>query len=296
MKFSIVKHKIVWFVISGSLCLASLILIFAGGLRWGIDFTGGTLMEISFENEVTPAQVDEVFVSSVGADKGEKITETDTGVFIRSRELSNDENKQFVSALQDKGYQFTVDRSQSIGPSVGGIFKQRAYEALAIASLAIVVFIAFSFRKVPSYISPWKFGLSAIIALVHDVLITTGVFALLGLVAGTEIDALFITALLTVMGFSVHDTIVVFDRLRENLKTEKSISKFPEVAESALWQTMHRSINTSLSTLFVLTALLIFGSPTLFYFLLALVVGISVGTYSSIFLATPILVAWQKKR
>ncbi|MCT4592202.1 MAG: protein translocase subunit SecF, partial [Candidatus Gracilibacteria bacterium] len=163
------------------------------------------------------------------------------------------------------------------------------------AIVAIVLFIAFSFRKVPTHTSPWKFGICAIVALVHDVLITSGVFALLGLVYGVEIDGLFITALLTVMGFSVHDTIVVFDRLRENLKQEQSMSKFANVANDSLNQTMARSINTSISTLFTLVALLFLGSNTLFFFLLALVVGIIVGTWSSIFIATPLLVAWQKK-
>ncbi len=295
MKFNIIKNKVWWFSFSAVLVLASLILIFSGGLKWGIDFSGGTLIDISFGKSVEASEIENIFANTVGEDKGQQITSTEDGVIIRSREITNEEQEAFLGSLKEKSYNYTVNRSQSVGPRVGDVFKKRAYWALGIALLTIVAFIALSFRKMPSHISPWKFGISAIIALAHDVIITTGVFALLGFIAGVEIDALFITALLTVMGFSVHDTIVVFDRLRENLKQEKSLKKFPDVAEKALWQTMTRSINTSISTLFVLVALLVLGSSTLFYFILALVVGILIGTYSSIFLATPILVAWQKK-
>lgn len=294
MKFKIIKKSPVWFSLSAALVGISIVLVAMGGLRMGIDFTGGTLLEVSFAEKISTEEFTKIFNETL-KDKGEKVVETEKGFIIRSRTISPADQTVLAQKFQEAGKPFEVDRTTSIGPTVGSIFKQRAMIAIGVAIVAIIFFIAFAFRRVPQHISPWKFGLSAIIALVHDVVITIGVFALLGFFYGVEVDGLFITALLTVMGFSVHDTIVVFDRLRENLKAEASMAKFPAVAESALWQTMARSINTSLSTLIVLGALMIFGSETLFFFLLALVVGITVGTYSSIFLATPILVAWQKK-
>jgi preprotein translocase subunit SecF len=173
--------------------------------------------------------------------------------------------------------------------------KYKALIALLIALGAIVIYIAFAFRKIPRKVSPWRFGISAIIALAHDILFVVGVYAILGKFMNIEIDALFITALLTILGFSVHDTIVVFDRLRENLKNLSRDVTFKDVANQALTQTMARSLNTSISTLFTLVALLIFGSSSIYYFVLALVLGTIIGTYSSIFIASPVLVWWNNK-
>ena len=182
-----------------------------------------------------------------------------------------------------------------MGPTVGDTMKYKATMALIIALFAIVFYIAFAFRKIPRNVSPWRFGLSAIIALTHDILFVVGIYSILGYFFGVEIDALFITALLTILGFSVHDTIVVFDRLRENLKNMGRDVSFGDVANQALTQTMARSLNTSISTLFTLCALLFLGSPSIFYFVLALVLGTIVGTYSSIFVASPVLVWWHNR-
>lgn len=293
MQFPIIKYKKIWFSISTILVTTSLVLIFMGGLKLGIDFTGGSLIQISFDEKITTQEISEIFKEALG-ERGEKIVETEDGFIIRSRNISQKDKEFFEEKLIALDKNFEINRATSISATIGEAVKKDAFVALAIAVVAIILFIAFAFRKVPKKISPWKFGLTAVVALVHDVLITAGVFALLGILYGTEIDGLFITALLTVMGFSVHDTIVVFDRIRENLKGE-SAKDFENIAETALWQTMTRSLNTSFSTLMVLIALAIFGSQTIFLFVLALVVGITAGTYSSIFLATPLLVAWQKK-
>jgi len=187
---------------------------------------------------------------------------------------------------------FELLRFNTIGPKIGDTLKRKALIALGIALVAIVLYIAYAFRKVPKKVSPWRFGFSAIVALAHDIIITLGVFALLGL----EVNAFFITALLTIMGFSVHDTIVVFDRIRENLKKQGRDDTFGDIADISLNQTLTRSINTSLSTLFPLVALYIWGAESIKILVFALIIGIFVGTYSSIFIASPILTIWQERR
>lgn len=184
-------------------------------------------------------------------------------------------------------------RYESVGPTIGKELTNKAWMAILIASLAIVLYIAYAFRKVSRPVVSWKYGISAIVALIHDITIVAGLFAILGHFAGIEVDALFITALLTILGFSVHDTIVVFDRTRENLSKHYT-ADFEEVVNDSVNQTMSRSINTSVATLLVLIALFFFGGESIRYFVLALIVGISVGTYSSIFVASPIVVDWHK--
>ena len=294
MKFEIIAKSKVWLAFSAFLCAVSAGLIFSGGLKFGIDYTGGTLLE--FSAEISREEIQKTFQETVGADFSEKIVATENGFQIRAKEISPEARETFLKKLKEKDADLNLSRAISVGPTVGAVFKKRAAISLSLAIAAIVLFLAFAFRRTPAGISPWKFGFAAIAALTHDILITTGVFAAIGFAGNAEIDSLFITALLTVMGFSVHDTIVVFDRLRENLKGKKSVAKLPEIAEKSVWQTMARSIYTSVSTLIVLIFLLIFGAPSLFYFVLALTVGISVGTYSSIFLAMPLLVSWCCKK
>jgi len=185
-------------------------------------------------------------------------------------------------------------RVESVGPVIGKELTQKALSALLMASMAIVLYIAFSFRKVPKPASSWRFGITAVIALMHDILVVVGIFAILGKVWGVEIDTLFVTALLTVIGFSVHDTIVVFDRVRENLSKNPG-KKFADITNLSIVQTLGRSLNTSLTVIFVLTALLLFGGETIKWFVVALLIGIISGTYSSIFNATALLVWWEEK-
>lgn len=216
----------------------------------------------------------------------------DGSYIVQLKELSEERFQQVNTSVEEQLGEFELLRFNSIGPKVGETLKRRAIVSLTIALVAIVLYIAYAFRKIPKRVSPWRFGFSAIIALAHDIIITLGVFALLGF----EIDIFFITALLTIMGFSVHDTIVVFDRIRENLQSQKRDQKFGDIADVSLNQTLARSINTSISTLFPLLALYIWGAPSIKTFVFALIVGILVGTYSSIFIASPVLTIWQEAK
>lgn len=298
--FSFIKYTRLWFVIS-----LIVILIGMGAmvnnkvksghfLELGIDFTGGTLMELKFD-EAGDAQTQRLreAIDSVVAGTVSQITETNEETFIvHGKDLSEQQYDDVKSAIEGELGGFEEIRFTTIGPKVGETLKKKAFTALTIALIAIVFYVAYAFRRVPKRVSPWRFGICAIIALVHDVLITLGVFALLGF----EVDAFFITALLTIMGFSVHDTIVVFDRIRENLKNQGRDDTFGDVADTSLRQTLTRSINTSISTLFTLMALYFLGAESLRIFVFALIIGIFVGTYSSIFIASPVLTIWQEKK
>ncbi len=326
--FQFIKNSKRWATISGALLAVALVVIPVFGLNMGLDFTGGTLMEIQFsDEEVTSESLTEAFANvenqlnspdtefvgemeSILVNEGETtiseyqettefgapvIVETGDGTFIiRIKHISEETHEAIISGLSNAFGEFEEIRFTTVGPTIGSTLKKKAFIALGIALVMIVMYIAFAFRKVPKKIGPWKFGACAIAALAHDLLIIVGIFAILGKFLGVEIDALFITALLTILGFSVHDTIVVFDRTRENLRRGHG-AHFGETANKALNQTLARSMNTSISTLFTLVALLLFGAASIHYFVLALVLGILVGTYSSIFVATPLLVWWHDK-
>ena len=222
------------------------------------------------------------------------VVKSDAGFIIKTPHMSSAYHDALIGKLADEIGPFEENRFATVGPTVGQSLQQKAIVAVLAAVVMIILYVAFAFRKVPRSIGKWRFGLCAIAALVHDLGIMIGVYLYLGVTMGVEIDALFITAMLTVLGFSVHDTIVVFDRLRENLKHQKRDETFAEVANRALNETMSRSLNTSISTLIVLLALAILGAPTIKFFVIALLVGIISGTYSSIFVATPLLVDWQE--
>lgn len=299
--FAIIPKRSLWYSISGLVVAGAIACIGIFGLNFGIDFTGGTEMEVSFSNGLPEEEtVIELFKSTVGTEKGEKIIQMlgKDGYVIRSQSLTEKEVSSFTSAIKKENWGANIDKVKTIGPTVGEVFKKRAFLAIALSLAFIILFVAIAFYRVPEGLSPWKFGLAAIVALAHDVTIIIGLFALLGSILGIEVDSLFITALLTVLGFSVNDTIVIFDRIRENLKGEKTHHRFATLCENALWQSMRRSINTSLSTLLVIGTMLYFfagGFPALFSFFFALAAGIIVGTYSSLFLAAPLLVSWHKK-
>jgi preprotein translocase subunit SecF len=299
-QFKFIKYTKVWFIISSILILIGIGAMVSNKMRYGqfiqmgIDFTGGTLMELSFEQagdgavERLRAAIDGAVPNTVS-----QITVTDQDTYIiQGKDLSEEEYNSVRASIQDSMGAHEEIRFTTIGPKIGETLKRKAFIALGIALVAIVLYIAYAFRKVPKRVSPWRFGVCAIIALVHDVLITLGVFALLGF----EVDAFFITALLTIMGFSVHDTIVVFDRIRENLKSQGRNDTFGDIADLSLNQTLSRSINTSISTLFTLVALYFLGAESLRIFIFALIIGIIVGTYSSVFIASPVLTIWQEKK
>ena len=254
-------------------------------------------MEISVADGVTKADVQNAVSSADGMTIGNvAYSQTKDGsIVMRMRSLSNEEHLALAKHIQGAVGEITERQFTTIGPTVGATLKKRSVWALTIAAIAIVIYIALAFRKVPRKLSPIRFGVIAVITLLHDVLITVGVFVILSHLTNFEFDTLFITALLTILGYSVNDTIVIFDRIRDNLFVQERKETFEEVAEKSLNQSINRSINTSASTLIMLLSLFFLGSESVQWFVLTLIVGAIIGTYSSIFLATPLLVYWRKK-
>ncbi len=290
----IYKRKI-FFIISGVLFLASVVAISVWGLKLGIDFTGGTIAEYSFGGE-RPA----VYQVRDALDK-EKIEGIqvqlagEKEVVIRAKDLNEEQHQQLVTVLKNNfgGEQVVENRFESIGPTVGNELKNKAITSLVLASIFIILYVAFAFRKVSRPVQSWKYGVGAIIALIHDLTIVTGIFAFLGHFLGYEVDTFFVTSLLTVLGYSVNDTIVVYDRTRENL-FHSAGETFEETVNRSVNETMARSINTTLTTLLTLIFLYFIGGETIRIFVLSLILGIFFGAYSSIFVASPLLVVWQK--
>jgi len=221
------------------------------------------------------------------------LQQSEKRVIVRTKPLNEKQDAMLLQDLKKKTGEVKQEEFETIGPVIGKETAFNALSAVAIASLLIVFYIAWSFRGVRKPVSSWRFGVCAIVALLHDALVVLGIFSLLGHFAHVEIDSLFVTALLTVIGFSVHDTIVVFDRIRETLR--KNIeATFPQVVNDSILQTLVRSLNTSLTALLVLFTMLIFGGETIRWFIVAMIIGIASGTYSSIFNAAPLLVVWQE--
>jgi preprotein translocase subunit SecF len=289
---NIIRYYKFWFAVSTALLLAGIISLAVFGLKPGIDFTGGALMQIKFSGNA-PASAE---IQSVLADAGTGSTQIqsagDNSVNIRTSPIDDAQHTKILDALKAKYGNISEEQYTSIGPVIGKELRGSAAWQLALVSLGIVLYIAYAFRKVTKPVSSWRFGWAAIIALLHDLFIVIGVFSILGHFRGVEVDSLFVTAMLTVLGFSVHDTIVVFDRIRENLRIRAG-SSLPEIINSSINQTLVRSLNTSATVAFVLLALLLFGGESIRYFVLALLVGIVAGTYSSIFIASPILIVWN---
>jgi len=271
---------------------------FCGPLRLSIDYTGGTLWELSkFEREVQPGDVREVLLAQGLSDAAVQTSDLggEKGVLIRTVPLTGDESKavksQLEAALREKFGSFQELRFESVGPVIGQEVTQRSQWAILAATVGILLYVTFAFRGVAH---SFRYGVCAILANLHDVLVVIGLFAIFGIFFNIEVDALFLTAVLTILGFSTHDTIVVLDRIRENRR------KFPtetleKVVNFSVFQTLDRSINTNLTVLFTLTALFLFGGGTIRNFVGALLIGMFSGTYSSIFIAAPILVAWENR-
>ena len=288
---SILRLRYVWYTLSGLLVAGSIVMMFVYGFRLGIDFTGGTLLQVHYTSErpssdtvstqLQPLNLGETLIEPVNAD----------GYVIKTQFINDDQR---VAMLQALGDQVVEDSFETVGPTIGEELRQKAVTAIIMVVLAIVIYIAWAFRGVSKGPVPsWAYGLSAILALVHDIAIPLGVFSVLGEWKGVEINVMFITALLTILGFSVHDTIVVFDRIRENLRRSSS-TRFADIIGESIEQTLMRSLNTSVTVIIVLAVLLLFGGESIRYFILALMVGIGVGTYSSIFIASPSLLIWQR--
>ncbi|MFA5644165.1 MAG: protein translocase subunit SecF [Patescibacteria group bacterium] len=340
INLNIIKNRNIWLIFSGILVSLSIVSLFSWGLNFGIDFTGGNLLELKFSGQkpsvieireelkdlslssltVQMTETDSVILRfkddnpqihkdimdrlnslsaslNVDSDKNsnievkmdeaspEVIIESDSG--IKAEIIENDlseNNETFVEEL----------RFDSVGPSIGKELKSKSFNTIFLVLIIIVLYISLVFRKVSRPVSSWKYGIAAIVALFHDVLIVLGVFAVLGRFYNTEINTPFIAAILTVLGYSVNDTIIVFDRIRENLP--KSVDNFVDTINKSINQTLVRSLNTSFTTLLALIAIILFGGATIREFVLALAIGIFIGTYSSIFIASPILVWFSRKR
>lgn len=282
------------FAASGVILIFGIASMAIYGFHFGVDFKGGAVTEIEFKQEFNQDKVREVLTSN-GLENFQLQPAGENGLIIKTGSLSKDEHNKISEEIRSQIGEFEEKRFDSIGPVVGQELKKKALYQLVIVSLGIVLYIAYAFRKVSRPITPFQFGVAAIIALIHDLLIVMGIFSILGHYFNIEIDSLFVTAMLTVLGFSVHDTIIVFDRIRENLRVYAGQS-IEFIVNHSISQTLVRSLNTSLTVLFVLLAMLLFGGETIRYFVLALFIGIAAGTYSSIFVAAPMLVLWQNWR
>lgn len=296
--FKIIQKRNIWLSIAGVLFVVFVAAIFIWGFKYGIDFTGGSLLEVRYTGQrpsvsQTEADLVEVKLSSLII---QPVGETDT--LLRFQETAEETHQAILGKLTDAAKKVDKDNSieelrfESVGPSIGAELKAKALWALFFALIAMSIYITYAFRQVFKPVASWKYGLAAIIAMFHDAVITMGVFAVLGHFYDVEINTPFVAAVLTVVGYSVHDTIVVFDRIRENLP--KSDLDFEGTVNMSLNQTIVRSLNTSLTVLLVLISIIIFGGASIRTFALALAIGIFIGTYSSIFVAPPLLVLWER--
>lgn len=290
----IIGKKNLYFLISLIVIIPGIISLFLFGLHLSIEFTGGSRLTL-----VYPKTINEKVISEIRSSFAKENVEIATlapsvnTVVIRSTPITQKQDIQIMNTLKEKTGEFTQADFDTVGPVIGAETTKKAIFAVIFASILIVIYIAISFRKVPKPASSWRFGICAILAVLHDALVLIGIFSLLGHFFHVEVDSLFITAVLTVIGFSVHDTIVVFDRIRENLLRTSGVS-FPQLVNNSILQTIARSLNTSLTAIIVLVTLLIFGGESVRWFVVALLIGIISGTYSSIFNAAPLLVTWQE--
>lgn len=297
----IINHKKIFIGISATLVILSILALLIFGLHVGIDFKGGALTEVAYKTERPTQAVLNKDLTALGFGSVLLQPTGDFGYIVKTRDLSDVEHQTLLQTLsENNAYPLTELSFNSIGPSVGAELTRKAILSIILISLAIICFIAFAFRKVSKPISSWKYGIIAIITLLHDVAIPVGLFVVLSHYYGAELDTLFVVAVLTILGLSVSDTIVIFDRIRENLRHQSAVGSqnkqsFNEIVGHSLEQSYVRSICTSLTVILVLLALFFFGPSTTKYFALMLTAGMFFGTYSSIFLASPLLV-WVEER
>ena len=302
------KYRKIYFGLTMTLIIASIVALLVFGLKLGIDFTGGTIMELEYQeerpsNEEILSMLEEFDLGTIYIQPtGEK------GVILRMKHIEEEVHQNILGKLKGReevGAEggliletvkvfIEETRFESVGPIIGQELKSKTNIVVVVALLSMIIYIALAFRRVQRPLRSWQYGIASVIALFHDILIPLGIFALLGKYYGVEISIPIITALLAVLGYSINNTVVVFDRIRENLLTRGEA--FDDTVNISLTQTLSRQINTSLTTLFVSLAIFFFGGATLQYFALALILGILAGTYSSIFLAGPILVSWYSWR
>ena len=290
---NIINKKNYYFALSLIVVVPGLLALVFWGLNLSIDFTGGSRLTLSFRDEVKESTLEKIRKSlEVQKIEVSSLAKSNNLVFVRTDPMDQSQNNKLIASLSKDFKDVSQKEFETVGPIIGKETTLNAFKAVVIASILIILYITWSFRHVPKPASSIRFGICAIAALIHDVLVVVGIFAILGHFFGVEVDSLFVTAILTIIGFSVHDTIVVFDRIRENLRKMTGIT-FSEVVNESIVQTLGRSLNTSLTVILVLVTLLIFGGESIRWFVVALLIGIISGTYSSIFNAAPLLVVWQ---
>lgn len=305
----VIKYRKIFYTLSAILIGGSIFATFNWGINFGIDFVGGSILEINYSERRTDKNIVEEKIKELELGKEFSIRPTgESGFIIRSTTISDDEKNQIMEVLRadivvDENINSEAQAEQNIleevrfnnvGPTLGRELQNKAALAMIIVVIAIMMFVAFAFRHVSKPVSSWKYGFVAVLTFVHDVSVPIGLFAVLGRFYGVEVDTLFVIAILVVLGYSINDTIIVFDRIRENLREvpdKKRAEQFVEIVGKSLRQTVARSINTSLTTLIALVALFFLGGDATKWFSLALIAGVLIGTYSSIFFASPMLVS-----
>ena len=289
------KIYTIMFWVSILLAASAVVVVLVFGLRLGVDFKGGSVLELEFTNGRPEI---EAIQKSLSDFKDLSLTPSGTnGLMIRTGELSEQNHQivlsKFKTAFPSSGLE--ERKFDSVGPLIGNELKSKSITAIILVLLGVIIYIAIVFRRLSGVLPFWAMGLAAIVALIHDVVIPTGAFALLGYFYGVEISAVFVAAALTVLGYSVSDTVVVFDRVRENILRGRFKDDFGMVVHKSIMQTLTRSLNTTFTTLLSLIAIYLFGGESIKYFALAMIMGIFLGAYSSIFVASPLLVWWNKR-
>jgi preprotein translocase subunit SecF len=292
MLINFIKLRKIFFIFSGILIVGGIILLFVFGLKLGQDFTGGSILEIEYKGERPSNPEIKNSLSELNLGDFSIQPTAEKGIILKMKNLSEEEHQKLLEKLSTSG-EIEEKRFESVGPTIGKELKEKTKVVIIVSILAIVFYIIIAFSKVSKIIRSWQYGATSFFILLHDVLIPLIIFAILGKFYNVQLTIPVVTALLTVVGYAINNVVVVYDRLRENLLIEKN-PNLEECGNKAINQTLSRQINTSLTTLFPLLAILFFGGETLKYFSLALISGILSGTYSSIFLAIPILISWQK--
>jgi preprotein translocase subunit SecF len=294
--FTLIQKRRWYFLISALLIVPGLVAMIystatiGAPLRLSIDFTGGSLLELSFQQPVVVEDVRAVFTDAGLADTTVQTIGAEGNVVVRAKPMEVETKEAIVRTLEERFGAVTELRFESVGPTIGRETTRSAGLAILATSGAILVFVAIAFRNVPNAL---RYGVCAITKMLHDVLVLLGIASILGLVAGWEVDSLFLTAVLTVVGFSVQDVIVVFDRIRENIGRRRG-EEFETIVNRSLLETLHRSLATQLNAIFVMVALILFGGVTIRQFMAIMAIGMVVGTYSSLFFAVPLLVVWER--
>lgn len=305
-----IKHRNKFFVISGAMILCAFALMLIFGFNIGTDFKGGTIIEVKYQNNLVPekSQIENA-ITSLNLGEASVRRAGEAGFIVRTKDLPIEAQEALKSTLNFEGtYPYELERLNSVGPTIGKELTEKAWIAIIAIIIITIFFIAYAFRGVSkngdgsNHVSSWSFGLVSIVALVHDITIPAGAAVLLGKFAGVELDALFVTALLSLLGYSINDTIIIFDRIRDNLKENQEYKRhesFEDTVGKSLSQTYGRSINTSFTVFLVLVSLYLLGSESIKFFILTLLIGTVAGSYSSIFLAAPLLVTinnWRRYR